>query len=213
MFTLGLSRWLSGKDSNCQAGDGSSSPGGGHGNPLQYSCQENPMDRGVWKGTVRGVSKSQTQLQWLNNNNKCLLWCPVIVMCSSSFCKWCQPTIYFPPKGTLLLSDHCCVIIVYPGKALQPCPVTRTQMTQLPDKQQKRPRVFVLPFPGRGLNCHLIWRRKSNALQYFCLENPMDRGAWRAAVRRVAQSWTQPKQLSTIWYMQISKESKVQKAK
>ena len=33
------------------------SPGGGHGNPLQYSCLENPMDRGAWQAIVRGVSK------------------------------------------------------------------------------------------------------------------------------------------------------------
>ena len=37
-------------------------PGGGHGNPLQYSCLENPMDRGAWQATVHGVSKSQTRL-------------------------------------------------------------------------------------------------------------------------------------------------------
>ena len=37
-------------------------PGGGHGNPLQYSCLENPVDRGVWRATVRRVAKSQTQL-------------------------------------------------------------------------------------------------------------------------------------------------------
>ena len=38
------------------------SPGGQHGNPLQYSCLENPMDRGAWWATVRGVIKSQTQI-------------------------------------------------------------------------------------------------------------------------------------------------------
>ena len=38
------------------------SPGGGHGNPLQYSCLENPMDRGAWQATVHGVAKSRTQL-------------------------------------------------------------------------------------------------------------------------------------------------------
>ena len=36
------------------------SPGGGHGNPLQYSCLENPMDRGVWRATVHRVPKSWT---------------------------------------------------------------------------------------------------------------------------------------------------------
>ena len=35
-------------------------PGGVHGNPLQYSCLENPMDKGAWKATVYGVTKSQT---------------------------------------------------------------------------------------------------------------------------------------------------------
>ena len=38
------------------------SPGGGHGNPLQYSCLKNPMDRGAWWATVQRVTKSQTQL-------------------------------------------------------------------------------------------------------------------------------------------------------
>ena len=33
------------------------SPGGGHGNPLHYSCLENPMDRGDWQATVHGVAK------------------------------------------------------------------------------------------------------------------------------------------------------------
>ena len=37
-------------------------PGEGNGNPLQYSCPENPMDRGAWHATVCGVAKSQTQL-------------------------------------------------------------------------------------------------------------------------------------------------------
>ena len=36
------------------------SPGEGHGNPLQYSCLENPMDRGAWQVTVHGVVKSRT---------------------------------------------------------------------------------------------------------------------------------------------------------
>ena len=54
------------KESACNAGDLGSipglgrSPGGGHGNPLQYSCLENPMDRGAWQAAVHGVAKSQT---------------------------------------------------------------------------------------------------------------------------------------------------------
>ena len=41
------------------------SPGGGHGNPLQYSCLENPMDRGTWRATILRITKSQTRLKWL----------------------------------------------------------------------------------------------------------------------------------------------------
>ena len=39
------------------------SPGGRHGNPLQYSCLENPMDRGAWWATLHRVAESQTQLK------------------------------------------------------------------------------------------------------------------------------------------------------
>ena len=52
------------------------SPGRGHDNPLQYSCQENPTDRGVWQPTVQRVGKSRTQLKWLSmhaHNSSCQL--------------------------------------------------------------------------------------------------------------------------------------------
>ena len=39
------------------------SPGGRHGNPLQYSCLENPIDRGAWQATVHGIAKSGAQLR------------------------------------------------------------------------------------------------------------------------------------------------------
>ena len=54
------------KNLHANAGDEGSipdlgrSPGGGYGNPLQYSCLENPMDRGVWWVTVHRVTKSRT---------------------------------------------------------------------------------------------------------------------------------------------------------
>ena len=43
-------------------------PGGGHGNPLQYSCLENPMDRGAWWATVHRVPKSQARLKQFTMN-------------------------------------------------------------------------------------------------------------------------------------------------
>ena len=42
------------------------SPGGGRGNRHQYSCQENPMDRGAWRATVHRVARSQTRLKQLS---------------------------------------------------------------------------------------------------------------------------------------------------
>jgi len=44
------------------------SPGGGHGNPLQYSCLENPTDRGAWQATVHRVANSWTQLKQLSTH-------------------------------------------------------------------------------------------------------------------------------------------------
>ena len=57
-----------GKASACSGGDPGSipglgrSPGEGNGNPLQYSCLKNSMDRGAWWATVHGVTKSRTRL-------------------------------------------------------------------------------------------------------------------------------------------------------
>ena len=44
------------------------SPGGGHSNPVQFSCLWNPMDRGAWWATIHRVAKSQTQLKWLSTH-------------------------------------------------------------------------------------------------------------------------------------------------
>ena len=60
------------KESACKAGDtgdvgsipaSGRYPGEGNGNPLQYSCLENPMGRRAWQAIVHGVAKSQTQLR------------------------------------------------------------------------------------------------------------------------------------------------------
>ena len=57
-----LPRWLSGKDLPAIARNMSLIPGGGNGNPFQYFCLKNPMDRGAWQAAVHGVAKSWTQL-------------------------------------------------------------------------------------------------------------------------------------------------------
>ena len=65
---MGFPGGLEDKASACSTGDPASIPGLGrspgerNGNPLQYSCLENPMDRGAWRATVYGVTKSWTRL-------------------------------------------------------------------------------------------------------------------------------------------------------
>ena len=66
IYAWGFPNGSVGKESTCNAGDVGSipglgrSPGEGHGNPLQYSCLENPVYKGAWRATVQRVSKSWT---------------------------------------------------------------------------------------------------------------------------------------------------------
>ena len=71
MTNLGLPQWLSDKEFAYNEGDAGDagliirsgkSPEGGHDNPLQDSCLENPMDRGNWWATLHRVGKSQIRL-------------------------------------------------------------------------------------------------------------------------------------------------------
>ena len=61
------------RDAGSVLGSGRS-PGGEHGNPLQYSCLENPMDKGAWWATDHRVAENQTQLKRLSTHTS-LIWC------------------------------------------------------------------------------------------------------------------------------------------
>ena len=116
-------------------GSGSSS-GGGHDNPLQYSCLENPMHRGAWCATVHGVAKSWTQLQWLSRR------------------RWWHPTpVLLPGKSHGRRSPVGC------------SPWGRWEL----DTTERLHFHFSLSCIGKG---------NGNPLQYSCLENPRDGGAW-----------------------------------
>ena len=74
---MGVSGGTSGKEPACQSRRhkrlrfnlwSGRTPGEGHGNPFQYSCLENPMDRGAWWATVYRVAKSQTRLKLLSTH-------------------------------------------------------------------------------------------------------------------------------------------------
>ena len=66
---LGFPGGSDGKEPACNAGDLGlifglgRSPGGGHGNPLQYSCLENSIDRGAWQAIVHGVAKESDMIE------------------------------------------------------------------------------------------------------------------------------------------------------
>ena len=129
-FWEGLLRWLSGKQSSCQAGDVDSipgpgrCPGEGNGNPLQYSCLEHPMDRGIWRAIVHGVTKelniSSSRL-WdgphfvcgiyisLNKPSFTLLWLILKFLCKAKNPHWVtisgtclRPGMVLPTTGLVL---------------------------------------------------------------------------------------------------------------
>ena len=134
-FSVGFPGGSEVKASACCAGDLGSIPrlrrfpGEGNGNPLQYSCLENPIDGGAWWATVHGVAKSQTQL----SNSLSLFFSDSVVQ---------NPLAKAGDMG----------LILGLGRS-----------------------------PGEG---------NGNPLQYSCLGNPRDRGAWQATVHEVVKSRT-----------------------
>ena len=92
-------------------------PGGGHGNPLQYPCLETPMDRGAWWATPHRIAKSQTQLKQLSTHAHDLFW--------PMSCEWdwhtvwagafhCQFETLFRPfssaTATGIISETACLV-------------------------------------------------------------------------------------------------------
>ena len=124
-----------GKKSACNVGDLGSipgwgrSPGWGNSYPLQYSCLENPMDRGAWRATVYGAAKSRTQLSnqalntlspksplpprlALNTEQHSLRYTQAIV----GYSLWTQQCAHIPPNSGNLYFNH-------PPGILHNCPI------------------------------------------------------------------------------------------
>ena len=104
-----------GKESVCNAGEVGSvpgwgrSPGGQHGNPLQYSCLKNPRGRGAWWAIVHRVTKSRTQLKQLSTNTHTYSWLTMFWWFQVNS-KGTQPYIYMYPFSPILLSHPGCHI-------------------------------------------------------------------------------------------------------
>ena len=124
-FFLGFPGCSVGKESTCNVGDmgdtvsipGSGrSPGVGNGNPLQYSCLENSMDRGAWRATVHRAAKSRDMTEATEHTPKHMALCTNIKTDDFAFSKillqpfpWCRTTPP-PPPPPLMGSgkNHCC---------------------------------------------------------------------------------------------------------
>ena len=157
--------------------------GEGSGSPLQYSCLENPTDRGAWWAAVHGVTKSRTQLS--NFTFTFHFYTLEKEMAThSSVLAW-----RIPGTGE-------------PGRLPSMGSHSQTQLRRLSSSSS---RVSAQGFSGGvgvknppanagdmgsipGLG-RFPAETNGNPLQYSCLENPMDRGAWRAMVHGVAKSW------------------------
>jgi len=153
------------------------SPGEGNGNLLQYSCLENTMDRGSWWAIVHGVTKSWTWLSYWHLKNWALYKTK-------------------PNKWKVLYSSF----QWRPLKARLKEP--EKPIKRLPETKIKDYRFFPGGSDGKVSACNAgdpvsipgsgrsPGGGNGNPLQYSCLENSMDGGAWWATVHGVAKSWT-----------------------
>ena len=109
------------------------SPGGGHGNSLQYSCLKNPMDRGTWQTTVHRVAKSQTRWKQLNLHAHPVLYSRLSLVIYSiqavHMCQWQSPTSSHPPfslESQMFFSLYLCLYVCFVNK------ITYTNFFQIP---------------------------------------------------------------------------------
>ena len=163
---------------------GSFGTGKGKGNPLQYSCLENPMDGGAWWATVHGVTKS---LIWLSDFTLELAAAlETIDKCTNAQGKddikkiWSRSHQFSQEKA---MAPHSSTL------------AWKIPWTEEPGRLQSMRSLRGRHNWATSLSC--TGERNDNPLQCSCLENPRDRGAWWAAVYGVAQSRTRLKWLSS----------------
>ena len=141
------------------------SPGEGNGNPPQYSCLENPMDRGAWQATVHWVTKSQT---WLSTR------------ATPYTHKW-QNHAYFPDVDTVsvvLIILHKVIYLRSWGTQILETCLPWTSL-DIPGGTDSKASGYNVGDPGSipGLG-RSPGEENGNPLQHSCLENPMDRETW-----------------------------------
>ena len=171
-FTMGFPGDSEVKASACNAGDLGSiprlgrSPGEGNGNPLQYSCLENPMDGAAWWAIVHGFTKSWTRLSNFSALQYCVDFCHTLTCIRRR--QWHPTPVLLPGKS-------------HGWRSLVGCsPWGREES----DMTEWLPFHFSLPCIGEG---------NGNLLQCSCLENLRDGGAWwlpSMGSHRVGHDWS-----------------------
>ena len=149
---------------------------------MACSWLENPRDSGAWWAAICGVAQSRTWLKRLSSSSSCF----TILLVSTV--QWSESAICVhvsPPSWTSLLPHI---------PHLTPLCHHSTELSSLCYSRFPLAICFVY---GRMY----IGEGNGNPLQYSCLENPVDRGAWWASVRGVAQNRTWLKQFSIHAYI------------
>ena len=79
-------------------------PREGHGNPLQYSCLKNPMDRGVWRASVHWVTKSRMQLKRLSRHTHtmCHIYYDLVIVLTVLYISYLTYILYQPGKKSII---------------------------------------------------------------------------------------------------------------
>ena len=147
--------------------------GEGNGSPLQYSCLGNPIDRGAWWAAVHGVVKNLTRLSAFTFTFH-FHELEKEMATHSSILSW-RAAVFGVAQSQTRLQRLSSSSSVYMG--LPQC-LSKKSACNTGDKSSI---LGVGRSPGGG---------HGYPLQYSCLENPMDRGAWRATIHRVAESDT-----------------------
>ena len=153
-----------------------------NGTPLKCSCLESPMEGGAWWAAAHGVAKSRTRLSDFTFTFH-FHALEKEMSTHSSVLTWRIPGMG-EPGGLPSLGSH--------RVGHNWSDLAAAAATYIAWNAGDGGNMGLIPGSGRSPG-----GGPGNPLQHSCLENPMDRGCWWATVHRVAQSWTQLKQLST----------------
>ena len=167
--------------------------GEGNGNPLQCSCLESPSDGGTWWAAVYGVAQSRTRLKRLSSNSSSILgkgafvcMCLVIQSCQT-LCDPldCTPQISLSMEFSMeeyWSKKYCYFLLqrIFPTQGWKLCLLfPALEAEDFPGGSDGKASVYNAEdpglIPGSGIS---PGEGNGNPLQYYCLENPMDRGDW-----------------------------------